>query len=357
MKINYCFTNLSILLTINILLVFPYINNESITNNDAKSKKFYQYKVNLNSQQRLYLEYNSCFAIKITHLYQHIELSINSDEIKKLVITNVNIIPATVDTNFSNFIDNFIPKCDANASVCLEHIYPSNIEYISSICTVSTYIYGCTKDIDFTKEENKKISKDIPYILVNSSIDKTKGCTTIQKTVWSDCAALGTNCVNPKLCNSKCEYINCSINKENESDQISNNSTNVEKKVENSNDDINFCVPLMENDNDRANLCSMVIKSESIKMVTTKCKPSKDNINKNDNLNNETKANSTSNKFFKVLSIFIGVLILGIIMSSFYYRIKLKENGIPPFVPPSFMPGFIFPRPIRENLITNGNRY
>ena len=355
---NTYFINTKICLNQILFIVIAVLINH--VNLESVNKKFYQYKVNLNSQQRLYLEYNSCFAIKLTHLYQHIDLSIDSVELQKLVITNLNIIPSGIDTNYSNFINSFIPKCDINAAVCLEHIYPSNVQYTSGICTVSTYLYGCTKNIDYSLDENKSIAKDTPYIIINASIDKTRGCSTIHKSIWSDCASLGSNCTDPKYCNTKCEYLKCSNNSNiaSTADNNNNNSTNITTNnvLNNSNNNLNLCIPIMENDNDRANLCSMVIKSEAIKMTSSKCNPSKDNINQNDNLNNSIKENSSSNKFFKILSIFIGVLILGIVMSSFYYRIKLKENGVPPFIPPSFMPGFVYPRPANDSLLTN-NRY
>ena len=264
------------------------------------------YQMALDYQQKYTFNNSTCFEIKINNMYQNINITIEAENISKFLITN-----SKLDNTLSN---DFIPKCSADSQLCLEYINTSYTEYLSNYCSKQIFIYGCSEDLEKNSVEVKESS-----IFVKNLINKSKGCSPIQRTLWSDCASLGSNCDNIDFCSKKCESLTCSIEDK-------------EYKI---------CSPILTHEQ-RKDVCSSVLTNSNI--TFSSCNPSK--INKVDVVN--AGENPSDNRFLKLLTILIGVMIFGIIMSSFYYRIKLKEHGVPPFEPPVYMPGFIYPRPQKE---------
>lgn len=264
------------------------------------------YQMALNFEQKYTFNNSTCFEIKINNMYQNIDITIEAKNISKFLITN-----SKLDNSQSN---EFIPKCSADSQLCLEYINTSKTEYLSNYCSKQIFIYGCSENLESSLEEVKESS-----ISVKNVINKLKGCSPIQRTLWSDCASLGSNCDNIDLCSKKCESLTCS-------------KEDKEYKI---------CSPVLTNQQ-RKDVCSSLLTESTV--TFSSCNPSI--INKIDVVNAD--GNPSDNRFLKLLTILIGVMIFGIIMSSFYYRIKLKEHGVPPFEPPVYMPGFIYPRPQKE---------
>ncbi len=265
----------------------------------------------LNSLESFQYNDNSCFEIVSNNFYQNIELDITANGISKLIITNQKINISKAFTNNTLIF----PFCPTDSQICLEYVNTDTISYFSNYCSLHVYIYGC-------KDASHPSTKNI--VSVKSHVNKGVGCIPIEKTVWTDCAGLNNNCINPNTCSIKCEKLTCNSNDKSYS----------------------ICTPIQSTEKRKAT-CSEFFSDSQVSVQ--QCTPSKDNKTDIEESSNDY----SSNRFIKLLAIMIGVIIFGIIMSSFYYRIKLKEHGVPPFEPPFYMPGFIYPRPEKQGKFIN----
>lgn len=252
----------------------------------------------LNTNKEITFPVNStCLELTINNMYQNIDFNIRLASISKFLISNKRI------DDFINLND--IPKCHSESDICLEYILPNEIKYLNNYCTHSLFLYACADSNDIS---NARVN-------ITNSVNKVNGCRPIEKNIDSNCASLGSNCINIDKCSNKCEYLNCK------------GDTN----------EYNLCVPLSTPEK-RKEICSLFGRKVS-SFSTRNCVPSRIN-----DTNFDEVLQPKDTRLYKLFAVIIGVIIFGIIMSSFYYRLKLKEYGVPPFEPPSYMPGFIYPR-------------
>lgn len=266
------------------------------------------FKTLLNSKNDYNIAINKCFLIKVNHLFQHITLNINSQGIKRIIITNEKI-------------DNFNIKtlCNSNSLMCFEYNNPKIINYVSNYCILSTYIYGC--NISLFEQG---------IINISSNLNKEKNCISNKNNLFVECSKLSERCNNVDYCFTNCEYLNCI------------NNSDIQKGK------ISLCIPKSK-DEIKKELCENIFTSKLVSYESIPCESNRD-------LNKINSSESKQNKLFKSISIIIGIIIVLLILSSLYYRIKLKENGYPPFEAPFFIPGFIFPKPKKVNNFISNNR-
>jgi hypothetical protein len=271
------------------------------------------FKLLLDSDQEFKIPQGKCFLLRVNHLYQYFKLEIDSQGLNKLIITNDKL---ELSTGY--------PQCIGNSTSCFEHIFPSKIDYVSKYCVLSTYIYGCATEV-------KENVNSTAIVKASTTLDQTKKCIPFKSSLETECAKLGNKCNDEKVCINKCEYLSC----------FSSNTDN--KEV------FNLCIPSGSNEN-RLSICNSIYPSESVEFKATPCK-SKIDYPLKEKLDTE----SEDNKFLKFIAIVIGILIVILLLSSLFYRVKLKEDGVPPFTPPEYMPGFLFPRPKKEDVFMTKN--
>lgn len=305
--------------------------------NKLQNTKFSSYKVLLDSTRSFIVENDECFVIRINQLYQNIDISLENFNIAKLIITHTKI-----EEDESKY-----PVCPNNSTVCQEHIFPSKIIYSSKFCVLSTFIYGCANikhDVDVNK--NNTVS-------IVTKVNQKKPCIPLSTDNDKECASLGNNCDNNTACYNKCEKLSCYNYKENDNstDTDSDNEANTDQLEKTQ--ELNMCVP-RSSDKQREALCRDVLSSSlNVGFSYKTCESSFSN--KKDLLAFQKEANNAElknqNNFLKVLCVIIGILIVLLLLSSLYYRTKIKESGVPPFTPPGFMPGFLFPKAKKENFL------
>lgn len=259
----------------------------------------------LNDNRDFNIDKSTCLTIKIPQMYQSSFLKIESKNVVRILLTDI----------YDSKQTNKIPTCHSNSTVCSEYDNTDNIEYLNSICSLNLYVIACT-------DENVEFGA----ISIKSSFNKTQGCNPINRGHFEDCLSLSSDgkCSNPSLCSTKCEELSCNFNGERRT----------------------FCMPKIKDFEMTYNqFCSTTFNTKESTFTTKKCEPNSSNqFNKPDN---------KESSFYKTIAVLVGIAILAIIVSSFYYRLKLKEEGIPPFNPPEFMPGFIYPRPKKDALLIN----
>ena len=277
------------------------------------------HKLLLDSEQEFIIPQGKCFVLRINHLYQYFKLEIESQGVNKLIITNDKI---ELNTEY--------PQCVGNSTSCFEHIYPSKIEFVSKYCVLSTYVYGCATEV----KDNVNATA---LVKASTTLDQMKKCLPFISSLETECAKLGNKCNDEKVCINKCEYLSCFSPKNNSTDTNENN------------DVYNFCVPSSTAET-KQNICNSIYPSEKVEFKSTPCK-SKNNYP----IKEQTDTESEDNKFLKFVAIVIGILIVLLLLSALFYRVKLKEDGVPPFSPPEYMPGFLFPRPKKEDVFMTKN--
>lgn len=304
----------------------------------TKQFEYTSNKILLDQEKTFNIPYNKCFLIRANHLFQHLDIAIKAKGISKLIITNEKIIDESTS----------YPQCNKNSTICYELIYPTQAEYQSNYCVLSTYIYGCAADKDTSSnaiDNNNNNSTAIEQsstsdssdssnsieiassatINVMASLNQTKTCIPFKETLEIDCSQLGDKCANPDVCVNKCEYLQCYDGEATSTDSLATT---------------NLCIPQTTAET-KQSLCSNIHPTKKVNFTSTPCTSKKESFT-------ELEEESKENKFFKVVSIIIGILIVILLISSLYYRVKVKDEGIEPFTPPSFFPGFLFPRPKKE---------
>lgn len=278
----------------------------------SKQAELLTYKLLLDSDQEFLVPQGKCFLIRVNHLYQYFKLDIESQGLSKLIITHDKL---DLKTEY--------PQCLGNSTNCFEHVYPSKVEFVSKYCVLSTLLYGCATDL-------KDNSNTTAILKASTTLDQTKSCIPFKSSLETECAKLGNKCVDEKVCINKCEYVSCFGTKNDVSNQTK--------------DSYNVCVPAGTTEY-KQSLCNNLFPSEKVEFKSTPCKSKISYpLQKQEDLESE------DNKFLKFLAIVIGVLKVVLLLAALFYRVKLKEDGVPPFTPPEYMPGFLFPRPKKEDV-------
>lgn len=261
----------------------------------------------LNEFKEFSIGESECLIMKIPQVYQTSVLNIESKNVGKLVLTDRMIFGENMTS----------ASCHIEAKVCSEYINASSINYVNSVCSLNFYVIACM--------EQNEVEEPIS-ISLETRFSKSQGCNPIHPGENESCFQFGENCSDPSKCSTICQTLICSKASKTQS----------------------FCVPRSETYLNYRTICSIAYNSNQngISYSLKDCEPNSSNRLSNPNLQVTV--------FYKSIAVVFGLIVLAIIVSSFYYRLKLKENGFAPFRAPNIIPEFIFPNPRKESLlITN----
>lgn len=281
-----------ITLCIAYILTFSFINSLEIL----------EYNAQTNTDDNLNIPSNKCLEITFNTLFQHVLIEIEPREVNKMIITDKKLSIS----NGQNLIN-----CDKNSLFCYEYIYPQKMKFSSNYCISKFFLYACSS---VNNNSGDLSDSRIPNIKFNNKIEQMQ-CNLYQNKEEDIFCSLQNidSCIDNSKCYNICEKLMC----KSESESIS------------------LCIK-KESESSKRKICENLLKTNVISSNSEECKS---NIKSpKDKKNKET-------QIYKTLAIIIGVIMLFILLLSFYYRIKIKNNGNPPFNPPNFMPGFLFPRP------------
>lgn len=275
----------------------------------VKTSELLEYSLSTNTEDTINIPANKCVEISLNTLYQNTLIEIKPNEISKLIISDKKL--SLTSTNILN--------CEINSHFCYEYIYSESISFTSNLCASKILIYACSSltnniiPVNSEDENNNsvEVSKTSNVNIKNKISSSPCKYTNLNEEIFCSFQNIDS-CSDNSKCYNICEKLNCVSESENISLCI--NKKSVSKKRE-------ICENLLK---------SNVISSNSIECTSNIQFP-------NDKKNKEV-------NIYKTFAIIIGVVIVIILLLSLYYRVKIKENGTPPFNPPNFMPGFLFPR-------------
>jgi hypothetical protein len=253
-----------------------------------------------------------CIGLTIPNNYKRLALNFNTTNIDKLLITDVSLEKCDESTNIEKC-------CSANSTFCINNSNPTNYNFKLNYCIDNTFVYACK----FANPNNTETdsNNNSSSIIVTTSIDSVNGCSTNEFIPETECSSLGIDtCKNPHLCVKKCSYVECR-----------RDILRKETKV------FDMCLPADTPMSETITRCANHIQFEGrtpeVYILPCTNEVYVDDIRK-----------EPSHKFFKLLLIVFGAIVLITFISSIYYRFKINLDGTPPFDAPIFCPQFIFPR-------------
>jgi hypothetical protein len=254
----------------------------------------------LDSSQE-YIITKDCMEVAIPNNYKRLVLGINSTGVDNILMTDVRISNCT-----SEAIDNC---CSGNSTFCIRNSLSETNEVKLNYCVDNTYIYAC-------KSEQGAASG----LKVSTKVVKGIGCTNTEFIAETECAAISTeHCKNQYTCLKQCSYVECRT-------VAFDNNTKI----------YSMCVPATLTMNDLRSRCKnhIAFENRDPEVAIQKC----------DKVVYVEDEKESSHKFFKLLLILFGTVVLITFISSIYYRFKINLDGNPPFEAPVFCPQFIYPR-------------
>ena len=259
-------------------------------------------RILLGSFQTFPILNNTCSEIIIPNHYKKINITIDSNNISNIIVTDTKI------KSCNKPIENFNECCAENSSFCMENINPTHNYMNLYYCLEHTYLYACTGNSTNS------------LITITTKVINEEGCHFAEFMDETECANVGIEvCKNPNTCNTKCQYVNC--------------LTNQEKEI------FSMCLPI------NYTMTKIVSRCENHIEFNSEGKGGKVSIHKCDRELEETKVTSFTHKIFKGIAVIFGTSLLALVMASVYYRFKTSMDvNTPPFDPPWFCPNFIFPR-------------
>jgi hypothetical protein len=277
-----------------------------------------EYNITLDTTTQFKIQ-TGCSEIKIPNNYKRLVLNINSTNIDKMVITDVKI-------NECKETENIINCCARNSTFCSENHKPVSNEFRVNYCIDNTYIYACTFDRENNSsnqgdENSSDSSNKESSVTVSTNIIKGLGCTTNEFIPETECSSIGLDvCKDQDRCVKQCSYVECR-----------KDVADIGTKV------FSMCVPSSLSADETVKRCSNHIqfKDTAPQVYSVPCtrEVTTDELRKD-----------SSHKFFKLLLIVFGTILLITFISSIYYRFKINLDGTPPFEPPFFCPQFIYPK-------------
>lgn len=254
----------------------------------------------LSSTKFFPVEKNTCTEIIIPNNYKTLNVSVDSSSISSILLTDSKITHC--DSSLSSC-------CPMNSTFCLQTINPTHDDFDLYYCLDYSYLYACN--------DNSLSS----VVTITTNVVEGDGCQTAEFTDETECAIMGIqNCKDQTKCNKNCQYVEC--------------LTSQEKKI------LSLCLPV------NFSMSDVVGRCENHRDFNIDGKGGKVNILQCEKENGSDKSsNKIGHKIIKGLAIVIGMLGLGLFMTSIYYRFKTAMDvNRPPFNPPWFCPNFIFPR-------------
>ena len=258
-------------------------------------------QVLLSSDTSFLIPSNKCKEIVISNNFKKLNITLSSSGISELLLTDHQIEKCPN-------IDSIVDCCPENSTYCMASINPFYNYFYLYYCLELSYIYACAKDNNFTN-----------YLTLETNVIKGEGCQIAEYIDETECETIGLeNCKNNKYCNNKCKYVEC----------LSENNGYL----------FGMCLPVNFTENDIIERCSNHINfGDKGKYNSYICE--------NNGNTAEINSNNKLHKSIKIFLIFFGVIVLGVFISSIYYRFKVKiDINSVPFNPPWWCPNFIFPR-------------
>lgn len=287
-----------------IFMTFPFQNN------------FLEIKDSINillsSRMSIPIKRNTCKEISIPNNFKKLNLTLISSGISEILLTDKRISQCQ---NQNQKYQSFTMSncCDENSTFCMNNINPSYNYFHLYYCLEESYIYICSKNVTNS------------HLSITVNVIKGEGCQIAEYFEETECATTGLiNCKNQNTCNNKCQYIECLNDKQNFL--------------------FDMCLPVNFTETDILERCSEHVDFlPNGKYKVQVCQ------NKNESID---RGNIGHHLLVKVILILFGVFLLGLYMSSIYYRFKIKlDINRAPFTPPWWCPNFLFPRVNKSILV------